>query len=159
MIQKRYGYQNLHLNLLMQVRIKTTRRKKRWYLDSGCSRHMTWDVNNFATLSRMCEGDYVTFRDDSKGKIIGFSNVKIGTSLLIENISLFDGLKHNLLSINQLYDKDLKIVFDSTCCNVIDKYNACLLTCYRKNNVYIINMLNLDSNLTCLTDINEESWL
>jgi len=45
---------------------------------------MTWDINNFATLSRYHEGGTVTFRDDAKGKIIGIDNVKIGTSPLIE---------------------------------------------------------------------------
>ena len=38
-------------------------------LDSGCSRHMTWDINNFTTLSRYMEGGSVTFGDDSKGTI------------------------------------------------------------------------------------------
>ena len=37
---------------------------------------MTWDINNFATLSRYHEGGTVTFRDDAKGKIIGIGNVK-----------------------------------------------------------------------------------
>ena len=40
-----------------KVHTKTPRRKERWYLDSGCSRHMTWDINNFTTLSRYVEGD------------------------------------------------------------------------------------------------------
>jgi len=58
-----------------------------------------------------------------------------------------------LLSIS---DKDLRVIFDFTCCNVINKHNACLLTEYRENNVYTIDMLNLDSNITCLTAIKEE---
>ena len=61
---------------------------------------MTWDVKNFQMLSRKCEGGIVTFGDDSKGNIIGFGNVKVGNSPLIEDIALVDGLKHNLLSIS-----------------------------------------------------------
>ena len=71
---------------------------------------MTWDINNFATLSRYHEGGTVTFGDDSKGKIIGIGNIKIGSSLLIENVVLVDGLKHNLMSISQLCDRDFKVV-------------------------------------------------
>ena len=93
----------------MQVHTKAPRRRERWYLDSGCSKHMTWDINKFATLSRYDEGGTVTFGDDSKGKIIGIGNIKIGTSLLIENVILVDGLKHNLLSISQLCDRVLKL--------------------------------------------------
>ena len=82
---------------------------------------MTWDINYFATLSRYHEGGIVTFGDDSKGKIIGIRNIKIGSSPLIENVVLVEGLKHNLLSISKLYDKNFKIVFDDFTCNVLGK--------------------------------------
>jgi len=61
---------------------------------------MTWDINNFAILSRYHEGSTVTFGDDSKGKIISIDNIKIGSSFLIENVILVESLKHNLLSIS-----------------------------------------------------------
>ena len=70
------------------------------------------DINNFATLSRYVEGGTVTFGDDPKGTIIGIGNIKIGTYPLIENLVLVDGLKHNLVSISQLCDHGLKVVFD-----------------------------------------------
>ena len=85
---------------------RAMRRKKRQHLDSRFSRHITWDVNNFTTLSRMFEGGTIIFGEDSKGRIIGFGNIKISKSPLIENIALVDGLKYNLLSISQLCDKD-----------------------------------------------------
>ena len=69
---------------------------------------MTWDINNFATLSRYHEGGTVTFGGDSKGKIIDIGNIKIGSSPLIENVVLVDGLKHNLLSISQFVIEVLK---------------------------------------------------
>jgi len=53
---------------------------------------MTWDIDNFATLSRYHEGSTITFRDDSKGKIIGIGNIKIGSSPLIKNDVLVEGL-------------------------------------------------------------------
>ena len=82
---------------------------------------MTWDINNFTALSRYHEGGTTTFRDDSKGKIIGIGNIQIGSSPLIENIVLVEGLKHNLLSIGQLCDKDFKVVFDDYTCNILCK--------------------------------------
>jgi len=42
----------------------------------------------------------VTFGDDSKGKIVGIGNIKIGSSPMIENVALVDGLKYNLLSVS-----------------------------------------------------------
>jgi len=136
------------------------RRMKRWYLDSGCSKHMTWDINNFVTLSRYNEGGTITFRDDSKGKIVGIGNIKIGSSSLIENVVLVEGLKYNLLSISQLCDKSFKIVFDDFSCDILDKkINTHVLSDFRENNVYMINMLNLDCNTTCLNTFNEDCWL
>ena len=38
---KKFGYQTLYLHLLMEVHIKTTQYRERWYLNSSCSRHMT----------------------------------------------------------------------------------------------------------------------
>jgi len=81
---------------------------------------MTWDINNFETLSRYVEGGIVTFGDNSKGTIIGIGNIEISTSLLIENVVLIDGLKHNLLSISQLCDRGFKVVFDVSSCNIYD---------------------------------------
>ena len=56
---------------------------------------MTWDINNFATLSRYHEGGTIIFGDDSQGKIVGIGNIKIGSSPLIENVVLIEGIKHN----------------------------------------------------------------
>ena len=103
---------------MIQVPRKQDPRRSRWYLDSGCSRHMTWDVNNFVSLSRKIDGGTVTFGDDSKGKIICNDNIQIGKSPLIEDVALVDGLKHNLLSISQLCDKDFCVAFYSSCCKV-----------------------------------------
>jgi len=58
---------------------------------------MTWDINNFTTLSRYIEDGTVTFGDDSKGTIVGIGNIQIGSSPIIENVVLVDGLKHNLV--------------------------------------------------------------
>ena len=82
---------------------------------------MTWDINNFATLSRYHEGGTVTIGDDAKGKIIGTGNIKIGSYPLIKNVVLVEGLKHNPLSISELYDKGFKVVFDDFTCDVLEK--------------------------------------
>ena len=40
------------------------------------------------------EGGTVTFGDDLKGKIISISDIEIGSSSLIENVVLVEGVKH-----------------------------------------------------------------
>ena len=85
-------------------------KKDKWFLDSGCSKHMIGDKSKFAFLTRKNEW-YVTFGDNAKGKIITQDNIdNDDTSFLIENVLLVDDLKHNLLSISQLCDKGFKVI-------------------------------------------------
>jgi len=49
---------------------------------------------------KISKGGKVSFGDDSKGKIVGIGNTKVGLSPLIEDVVLVDELKHNLLSIS-----------------------------------------------------------
>nr|KYP32383.1 Retrovirus-related Pol polyprotein from transposon TNT 1-94 [Cajanus cajan] len=52
-----------------------------WYLDSGCSRHMTGDPSKFSSLKLKNEG-YVTYGDNNKGRILGHGNIEDLTNLL-----------------------------------------------------------------------------
>ena len=69
---------------------------------------MTGDEFKLAFLTKRKRG-YITFGDNSKGRTQG--NIGNDTSSLIESVLLVDGLKHNLLSISQLCDKDFKVIF------------------------------------------------
>ncbi|KAL8119602.1 hypothetical protein AgCh_016923 [Apium graveolens] len=72
-------------------------KKNLWYLESGCSRHMTGDS---ALLTEFKEraGPSITFGDDNKGYTVGYGLIS-KDNVIIEEIALVDGLKHNLLSI------------------------------------------------------------
>ncbi|KAL6322007.1 hypothetical protein AAG906_003148 [Vitis piasezkii] len=59
-------------------------KKDKWLLDSGCSRHMTGDESKFAFLTKR-KGGYVTFGDNSKGRIIGQGNIDLKGKLQIED--------------------------------------------------------------------------
>ncbi|CAJ2652564.1 unnamed protein product [Trifolium pratense] len=45
-----------------------------WYLDSGCSKHMTGDKSKFSLLTSK-NGGYVSYGDNNKGKIIGIGTI------------------------------------------------------------------------------------
>jgi len=55
---------------MMLKRLRVKEDHKRWYLDSGCSRHMTGEKSMFLTLT-MKEGGTVGFGGNQSGKIIG----------------------------------------------------------------------------------------
>ena len=78
-------------------------KEKKWYLDSGCSRHMTGNKSWFRNL-RTKDGGIVKFADGIKSKVIGIGNVGKNNSNLITDVILVEGLTHNLLSIIQFCD-------------------------------------------------------
>ena len=88
-----------------------------WYLDSGCSRHMTSDKTKFLSLMNIDRGQ-VTFGDNAKGKVIGKGKIEKSEHHYIEDVLLVKGLKHNLLSISQLCDKGNTVTFNSNSCIV-----------------------------------------
>ncbi|KAH9680506.1 Integrase catalytic domain-containing protein [Citrus sinensis] len=53
------------------------KKKNKWYLDSGCSRHMTGNYYWFSSFTKIENGGDVSFGDNSKGKIIGIRNVDL----------------------------------------------------------------------------------
>ena len=138
--------------------------KRKWYLDSGCSRYMTGDESQFITLEAK-NGGMVTFGDNDKEKIIGISNIGITPSTCIKNILLVNGLKYNLLSISQLCDKSYKVIFESSMCIVTSPLDdSTRFIGHRHGNVYIVDLDNLSiQNIQYLVainaKINETSWL
>ena len=74
-----------------------------WYLDSGCSRHMTGNKALFKTLFEGKIG-IVTFGDGSKPVIRGIGTIDIPGLPMFEDVWFVDGLKANLLSISQICD-------------------------------------------------------
>ena len=70
-----------------------------WYLDSGCSRHMTGDRSLFKTFKSK-KGGNVTFGDGSKSQIKGKGIISLLGLLDIANVLYVEGLRVNLLSIS-----------------------------------------------------------
>ena len=50
--------------------LSAQRQKNPWYIDNGCSKHMTGDKGNFLSLSESKSGN-ITFGNDALGKIKG----------------------------------------------------------------------------------------
>jgi len=62
-----------------------------WFLDSGCSRHMTGDRSNFLSLTAF-DGGRVAFRNGKSGKIVGIGKIGKSLSHSINNVYLVNGL-------------------------------------------------------------------
>ena len=134
-------------------------KKQLWYLDSGCSKHMTEDTQKFNNLKMRQEG-FVTYGDNNKGRILGKGDVGSHDSIIIKDVLLVDGLKHNLLSISQLCDKGYEVTFKPDLCQISQAFTRqTLLIGKRVNNMYMLNICNIASSMTCLLSKNHDSWL
>ena len=72
---------------------------------------MIGDKSNFITLDEKKSGN-VTFGNDKSGKIKGKGSVNIDNGRGKAQEALFvDGLKENLLSVNQMCDKGCEVLF------------------------------------------------
>ena len=71
-----------------------------WYLENGCSRHMTGDSTLLTEFVDRASPS-ITFGDDIKGYTMRYGLIS-KENVIIETVALVDGLKHNLLSISQL---------------------------------------------------------
>src|SRR3954463_1354179 len=126
--------------LQISLAAKKTKHKMSWYLDSGCSQHMTGRSSMFQDLVLKSGGE-VKFGGDQKGKIIGSGTISTGNSPSITNVLLVDGLTHNLLSISHLSDNGYDIIFDQKSRKAVNqKDGSILFTSKRKNNVYKIEL-------------------
>ncbi|KAK8936006.1 hypothetical protein KSP39_PZI013951 [Platanthera zijinensis] len=119
---------------------------------------MTGDKDKFLSLEKK-RGGVVTFGDNGKGRILGIST--IGNKFFsISNVLFVDGLKHNHISVSQLGDKGIDVIFESSSntCKLIDaKTSNVLLVAHRNHNVYTVNFDDFSSsNLKCLVTKNEE---
>jgi hypothetical protein len=82
-----------------------------WLMDSGCSRYMTGNKKWFSSLIPLSHKEYVTFGDDKKGKVLGTGVIKVNDCFTLNDVALVDRLRYNLLSVSQLCDADLSVLF------------------------------------------------
>ncbi|GJQ93534.1 hypothetical protein Tco_0004673 [Tanacetum coccineum] len=88
------------------------------YVDSGCLRHMTWNMSYLSAFKEF-DGGYVTFGGGAKGgKITGKGTLKTG-KLDFKDVYFVKELQFNLLSVSQMCDKKNSVLFTDTGCFVL----------------------------------------
>ena len=91
-----------------------------WYLDIGCSRHMTGDCTLFKEFESK-KGGNVTFGDGSKSEIKGKGIISLPGLLDIANVLCMERLRVNLLSISHICDQDFMALFSKGQCLVLNE--------------------------------------
>ncbi|KAJ9557055.1 hypothetical protein OSB04_011669 [Centaurea solstitialis] len=130
----------------------TSQDKGIWYLDSGCSRHMTGSKSVLSNY-REERGPAVTFGGNGKGQTRGYGTLTNGVTTF-KRVAYVEGLMHNLLSISQLCDKNHKVSFSKK------KRKEVILTGVRHADIYIINMNTSTDNFCFVSRASSDTnWL
>eukprot|EP00253_Pinus_taeda_P032109 PITA_32109 len=85
--------------------------ENQWYIDSGCSKHMTGDKEKLHSYNSLEKEKNVSFGNDTPAVIKGKGSVFLKEKVKAENVMYLDGLKHNMLSVNQMCDQGNEVVF------------------------------------------------
>ncbi|GJT58743.1 retrovirus-related pol polyprotein from transposon TNT 1-94 [Tanacetum coccineum] len=131
-----------------------------WYLDSGCSKHMTGNRSKLMNFVEKFIGS-VRFGNDHLGAIMGYGDYVMGDSV-ISRVYYVEGLGHNLFSVGQFCDSDLEVAFRKHTCFVRDIKGTDILKGSRGTNLYTISIDEMmKSSPICLLSkaSKSKSWL
>jgi hypothetical protein len=89
----------------------------------------------------------VTFGDDKKGKVLGTRTIKVNDHFTKNDVALVDRWRYNLLSVSQLVDADLSVLFHKSDSHVLDSSGSrvCGISCI--GNVFHADFLFAQSSL------------
>jgi hypothetical protein len=122
----------------------------KWLMDSGCSRHMTDDKKWFSSLTPLSHKEYVTFCDDKKGKVLGTGIIKVNNHFTLKDVTLVDKLRYNLMSVSQLIDVDLDVLFCKFCSKVLNSRSDLVCGISRIGNVFQVDFSFVQYSMKCL---------
>ncbi|GJU04910.1 retrovirus-related pol polyprotein from transposon TNT 1-94 [Tanacetum coccineum] len=131
-----------------------------WYLDSGCSKHMTGDRSQLTNFVNKFLGT-VKFGNDHVAKILRYGDYQIG-NVTISRVYYVGGLGHNLFSVGQFCDSNLEFAFRQHTCFICNLEGVDLLTGSRGNNLYTLSLQDMmaSSPICLLSNASKtKSWL
>jgi hypothetical protein len=111
---------------------------------------MTRNKKWFSSLSLLSHKEYVTFGDDKKGKVLGTGVVKANDHFTLNDVAHVDRLRYNLLSVSQLVDVDLHVLFRKSDSRLLDSAGNLVCGVSRIKNVFQADFSLAQSSLRYL---------
>nr|KAJ0217793.1 hypothetical protein LSAT_V11C300147370 [Lactuca sativa] len=111
-----------------------------WYIDSDCSKHMTGNRNYLCDFKPIQTNQDVTFGNNMTEKIKGYRKITNG-NFTIKKVAFVDDQKHNLISVSQLCDNNLEVLFTKQRSLILDAKNKdVIVDSDRAGNMYPLDM-------------------
>lgn len=113
-----------------------------WFLDSGCSNHMSGDESWFTTLDKVVH-TYVKLGNNTRMNVAGRGDIKIklnGINHIITDVYYIPDLRNNLLDIGQFQERNLAIMVKEGACKIYHPSKGLFIeTVMTMNRMFIIN--------------------
>ncbi|GAU44417.1 hypothetical protein TSUD_100640 [Trifolium subterraneum] len=150
-------------SLLMAITNSEVDKSNLWYLDTGCSNHMTGNKKWFLKLDHSVRRS-IKFADNSQVIYAGMGTVlvkrKDGHESVINEVLYVPSMTSNLISLGQLLEKDYTMKLENRELKIYDAKSRLILKAPLSNNrTFKIEINVIDHH--CLASITnpEENWI
>jgi hypothetical protein len=110
---------------------------------------MTGDKKWFSNLTPLSH-EYVTFGDEMKDKVLGTGVMKVNNNFTLKDVTFMDKLGYNLMSVSQLVDADLDVLFRKSCSKVLDSRGDLVCGISHIGKVFQADFSFTQSSMKCL---------
>ncbi|KAM1470398.1 hypothetical protein ACFX11_041122 [Malus domestica] len=134
-----------------------------WYVDSGCSNHMTGDSKLLIDMKTNVVGK-VQMPTGELMNVAGFGTLMIDTSKgrkYVKDVMYLPGLKENLLSVGQMDEHGYYLLFGGKMCSIFDGPSLdCLVLKVemKKNRCYPLTLIPNDQ-VVLRAGISKSTWI
>ncbi|XP_058762537.1 uncharacterized protein LOC131635917 [Vicia villosa] len=136
---------------------------KMWFLDSGCSNHMTGQKVWLVDFDESKKSK-VKLADNSSLQAKGIGNIVFqmsnGAKAMIKDVLYVLGMKCNLLSVGQLVERGFSVVMKGGVCKLFNTQNNLVLKSSLSKNRMFKTMIS-SAEVQCLKTVvdHKDSWL
>ncbi|WVZ81026.1 LOW QUALITY PROTEIN: hypothetical protein U9M48_028453 [Paspalum notatum var. saurae] len=115
-----------------------------WIMDSACSRHMTGHRKWFSSLNPMSTKEYITFRDNGQGKVLGVGSVSLSAKLSLREVAFIQNLGFNLVSVS------FEVHFKKGACRVLDAEETLVFSLLPIGQFFRVDITSVSGPAHCL---------
>jgi hypothetical protein len=122
---------------------------------------MTGNNSIFTSLGAPGDHDHVTYRDNTRGRVMGLGKIVITNDFSISNVLYVESLSFNLLSVAQLCDFGLMCTFDKYGVIMFHEKNKSLVfKGFRYGHIYLVDFFEKEAtSMICLFSKTSLVWL
>ena len=146
------------LLLMSYVELNHANREEVWFLDSGCSNHMSGNREWFSDLDVQFR-QTVKLGNNSRMAVVGKGNVRMqvnGITQVISEVYYIPELKNNLLSVGQLQEKGVAILIQHGTCKVFHPSKGLIIQSKMSaNRMFVVLAAMVPKATTCFQAVTE----